>query len=695
MSAVATSAPARRRQADLNDLAIAAQRALGSDALAIVLTSASRSRSGECSPQIAAADGLPAVTLEDLQRGLSQLEGALDLSGRDLLSIPFLAGRRIAGAKIILSHGFAALLCAPVEFDHERIGTIYALKREPSPFANEQLIATFARQVSIAAGNRRLHRRTASLAGRLQSLVALDELVLSAHNFEELSRAINETVAPLFGAAKTGIMIWDERREVLQMMAGSFGAAEENTLSCQVNVFDSHSNSARVFTTGRAYISNHAEGDPGILQEYVSAFAIDRLLSAPLTMAGRPIGVLHLANKHEDFVIEDLQRAEFLMPRIAGAVELARTLFRLRRQQRLEEILSTVAVAVASGESVKDFLTPALAQLGEAVEASFLAMVPAEGLPALWRRDAASPLEEVVLGEVRGRPGMRAYVVGPQKAGDPGWAVFYAPVHLGRQRVGTLAALRTRGEPFAQEERHAIVRLANLAALSFATERYQQQRAELARLQERQRIADDLHDDVAQILFAAQLNLDAILEREQVDKLTAAGISRALGLLIRGDTAIRKVIHQLSTPGTADFGQRLAAVVAGVEQEFSLAIHLRLQQPAVAVAKGLRKSTTEALVKVARESLVNAAKHAGPCRVSVLLELTDRDRLLLSIVDDGVGPGGTPSDRGHGLGALRRIVDEHGGCLRIGRGPAGGTKVTASVPVPVAESTPATAGAEV
>jgi signal transduction histidine kinase len=687
MRAVLTSAPApssRHRKADLDGLAVAAQRALGSDAVVIVSSSPVRAGSSQPRTRTAAADGLPEGTLEDLQRGLTQLDGALDLSGRDLLSIPFLAGTRLAGAKIILSHGFAAVLCAPVELDDQRVGTIYALKREPGRFVNEVLISTFARQAAIATGNRRLHRRSASLAGRLQGLAALDELVLSAHNFNELSRAINETVAPIFGVAKTGIMIWDERREVLQMIAGSFGAKEENTLSCQVNVLDSHSNSARVFTTGRAYISNHAEGDAGIMQEYVDAFEIDRLLSVPLTMAGRPIGVLHLANKQEDFVVEDLQRAEALTPRIAGVVELARTLFRLRRQQRLEEILSRVAVAIASGEGVKDFLTAALAELGEAVEATFMAMVPAEGQPALWRK-SASPLEEVVLAEVRGRPGMRAYVVGPQKAGDPGWAVFYAPVHLGGQRVGTLAALRTRGEPFAQEERRAIVRLAGLAALSFATERYQQQRAELARLQERQRIADDLHDDVAQILFAAQLNLDAILEREQVDDLTAAGIARALGLLIRGDTAIRKVIHQLSSPGTADFGQRLAAVVVSVEQEFSLAIHLRLQQPSVPVANRLRKPAAEALLKVARESLVNAAKHAGPCRVSVLLELTDRGRLLLSVVDDGVGANGAPSDRGHGLTSLRRTVDEHGGCLRIGRGPAGGTKVTASLPVPVAE----------
>lgn len=673
-------------RSDLGELAAAAQRALGSDAVVVSFAAVERSPSGERLIGVAGVDGLSGRNLDDLRRGLTHLDAALDFGEREWIGIPFLAGTRIAGANIVLSHGFASVLVAPVEVEGQRLGAIYAFKREPRSFEREELIATFARQAAIAMNQDRL-QLDAAAAVRGQSLAALDELVLAAHNFAELCRAIEKAVTPLFDAEKTGIMVWDERREVLQMVGGSFGASEEVALSCQINVLDPHSNSARVFTTGRAYFTNDARNDPGIMQEYVSAFGIEKLLSTPLTLAGRPIGVLHVANPGEDFGVADLEQAEGLTPRIAGAVELARTLFRLRRQQRLEEILSQVAVAVASGESVTDFLNPALKGVGRAVEASFLAMVPTEGEPAIWRH-GASPLEEVVLDEVRRKPGMRAYVVGPQKAGDPGWAVFYAPVHLGRQRVGTLAALRTRGEPFARDERRAIVRLANLAALSFATERYQQQRAELARLQERQRIADDLHDDVAQILFAAQLNLDAILEREPAESTTAAGVERALGLLVRGDTEIRKVIHRLSNPASPDFDQRLAAVVVGVEQEFSVAIHTQFSDPAVEVANRLRRPPADALIKAAREALVNAAKHAGPCRVSVQLSLTERDRLLLTVMDDGVGAPRRNSEPGHGLASLRRTLDEHGGCLRVGRAPAGGTKVTASIPIPAEHTDP-------
>ena len=681
MSAPAAAPPATAGPAALDELAAATQRALAADAIVISRASATRSATGDRLLDVAGVDGLSGRNVDDLRRGLTHLDGAVDLGGREWVAIPFLAGTRIAGANIILSHGFASVLLAPVIADGERLGTIYAFKHAPTPFASEALIATFARQVAIALGSQRLDDAGEPPRGGHTSLAALDELALSAHDFAELSRAIQAAVTPVFRAEKTGIMVWDESREVLQMVSGSFGASRSVALSCQVKVLDPASNSARVFTTGSGYFCNAARGDAGIMQEYVTAFGIEKLLTTPLTLGNRPIGVLHIANPEEDFTVADVHRAAALTPRVAGAVELARTLFRLRRQGRLEEILSAVAVAVASGESISAFLRPALKDVGRAVEASFLALVPDGGEPLVWRH-GATPLEAVVLDEASRKPGMRAYVVGPEKAGDPGWAVFYAPIHVAGQRAGTVAALRTRGEPFARDERRALIRLAGLAALSFATERYQQQRAELARLQERQRIADDLHDDVAQTLFAAQLNLDGILEREAEDDPRAGEIERALGLLVRADTTIRKVIDRLSNPSSPDFDQRLAAVVAGVEQEFSVAINMQLSPDAVRAANALRRSPADALVKVSREALVNAAKHAGPCRIRIMLTTTDRERLLVTVMDDGVGRSRRArADRGHGLAALRRALDEHGGCLRIGKAPAGGTKVTASVPI--------------
>jgi signal transduction histidine kinase len=599
-----------------------------------------------------------------------QVEFATGLSAREL---PEFVPGEPEGPRAFFAERFEGVLGADLDLHGEHLGYLYALRRGAGPFDNEDLIHTFAAQVALALGAARYSELRAD---RHETWPSLDQLVLSAHSIDELGRTLTAVIGPHFGGARIGVMIADRQRGMLQMMPGAFGADERTVASHRVSFFDPRSNSARVFTTRLPYMSNASAGDSSIRQSYVDMFEIGRILTLPL----EGVGVLHLADSDRRFDLDDLLRAQELAPRIATVVELANTLFRLRRRQRMEETLAQLALAVASGESLHDFLPPALDELCEASDANLVALVP-DAAPAIIARrgEQRRDLERAVLAEAGTDPGMRAYVVGPRRAGDPGWAAFYAPVELGGARVGTLAALRVRGEPFARPERGSFVRLANVAALHHAAERYQQQRAQLARLHERQRIADDLHDDVAQILFAAQLSLDSILQVGGVDEGTAAEIARARSLLIRGDTAIRTVIHRLSRPPATDLGARLASVVSGVESEFSIAIHMDVRPDTKAAARYLRRPVGEALIRAAREALVNAAKHAGPCRIAVTLQVV-RNRLLLTIADDGLGRSAATSAPHHGLAALRTLIREQGGTLRLCNA-GGGTKVTVSVPV--------------
>lgn len=580
-------------------------------------------------------------------------------------------------------HGFRSLLSAPLEWEGERIGALHLLHAQPLGGEREMRdrITAFARHTALAVGFRRLRRRTARLSRDLESLTALDELVLSSQNWGEMDRALTESLAAITGAATGGIMIFDPDRELLQMMPGAFGVNEDVVASCQISVQDPRSNSARVINTGRPYMSNHAMNDPAILQEWVDLLRVDRLMSLPLTLASRRIGVLHLANKPSPFTPSDLERASLLAPRVATVVELARTMFRLRRQRQLEELLSKVAVGIASGKSMESLLAQAFDDLCAIIEATLVALVPAGRPPLVWRRERRESGVEKEVFAAADQQELAGGTLRPPVPGDPGFAAFYVPVDLASKRIATLCALRRRAEPFADEEQNALSRLASLAALAWAAEGYQQQRAELARLRERQRIADDLHDHVAQILFAAQINLESLLERPGVDGGVGAGITQARSLLVRGDTAIREVIHQLSRPHRADLGHRLALLVEGLEEEFGIRIHLELPEAVASAAKGMRKVIADAMVKVAQEAIVNAAKHAEPRAVTVRLQITRAGRLLLAVVDDGIGFCEPKRKHGHGLASVRRTLREHGGMLRVQAGPYGGTKVIASVPL--------------
>lgn len=666
MSAAASSRVSAN--GELTGVAGTAQRALASDALVILLLEPDRQ------PVVMASEGLSRGQRERLVPSLVELSASLE--GRRLLQVaadPSPAARRTG----LLRHGYVAALGAAAPLGPERQAAVLALRRESGQFENADLIEVFALQAATALDQRRRSERIVPEVERVQGLVRVDQLVRSATSVEGLSSALNEAVAPLFGAESTGLMVWDERRQVLRMLAGSFDADDATVAACQISADDFRSNSARVFSTGRGYLGNDVRREPALFKDLADDFALKRVLSVPLIVAGRPIGVLHLADKAQEFTAEDLDRAEALAPRIATVVEIAQAHMRLRNQRRLEEVLADVAVALASGVSVPEFLVPALAELGRVAEASLLALVRDDAAPILWRRgDARAEVERLVLAEAESQPGVRAYVVGPTSAAEPGWAAFHVPVHLGTQRIGTLVALRMGSGAFVQEERDAIVRLANLAALARATERYQQQRAELARLHERQRIAEGLHDDVAQLLFAAQLNLDVALEREDVDRAVAEGVSQTRALLVRADTTIRTVISRLSSPPAPDLALRLASAVSDVENVFSQPIHLEISPDAARVGKRLRRGVGDVLVQVARHTAMTAARREGPRRIGVSLEYSHPDSLVLTVDDDGVGD--TRRDT-RDITQLRQRIAELGGSLRVRHTSTGGTHVTARV----------------
>jgi signal transduction histidine kinase len=628
----------------LDAVAAAAARVTGSDAVVIVL------RAHDGSLRLGGETGLEPRELEALA-----------------VSLP-------AGDLGCLEWQFEGVLRAEITVEGRSAGAIVGLSRSAAEFEHPELINTFAVQLGLCLA---LASRPPVHDEMLKTWAMLDRLVLSVHGLRELGRALTTVIGPLFGGARVGVMIADHERRVLQMMPGAFDADDFDVASHQVGFLDPRSNSSRVFTTGLPYLSNASHGDASIRQEYVDVFGLSRLLTVPL----RDVGILHIADGASDFDLGDLTRAEALAPRIASIIELAATLYRTRRERRVEETICRAAVAVASGDSIHTVMEPALSELCEATEGDMIAFVLDETQPIVIAPGRRAPeIERAVLEEAGAGPGMRAYVVAPRAAGDPGWATFYVPVLLGGLRLGTLVALRLHGEPFSRWERRSFARLANVAALNYATERYQQQRAELARLQERQRLADDLHDDVAQILFAAQLSLDSILEQDELENDVARRISRARGMLIRGDTAIRTVIHRLSSPPAADIVTRLGSVVSGVEEEFSLAIHLHTAPEAAAAARGVGAGASDALMKAAREALVNAAKHAGPCRVDAKLEVRDASQLLLTISDDGRGAELTPPGKRHGLSSVERLIGEHGGWTSF-RSGEGGTVVTVAVPL--------------
>jgi signal transduction histidine kinase len=585
-------------------------------------------------------------------------------------------------------HAPGALLAAPIRSAGEVIGVLYAL-REGSPFADgaHAAIEAFAECAGLALGATRPDGMARLSSDRVAGSLSPEELVLKARDFEELVRWLLEHVCAVTGVTSSGVSLFDEQRNVLRLLPGSFRASEHAVSSAQFLVTDETKIGSRVFSSGEPYMANSMSEEPRVVLEYMELFKLERLMSLPLQVQGEMIGVLHLGNKPKPFTRKDLADAHDILRWVGTVLEVGRMVFNFRRQQRLERILGDYAAGIASGHGVRPLIARALAALSEQLHTDVTVLKPYSGGDAIvWRRpgvavDAAT--EEAVLHEAERCDELSTRVSEPSGAGDPGQALLVQPIKLGVARVATVCAYRGHAESFVSFERNVAARFASMTAVALRSERYRLQRAELTRLRERQRIANDLHDHAAQLLFIARLKLETVLEQDDTRGEGArAAIEEAHGLINRGDDAIRQVIHALMPAPTADLGSRFAALVEELEDEFDVPIHLDLAEEIREPMKSLRNGPGDVLLRVARETIVNAVKHGDACVVSVRLAPTrDGKALALTVRDDGIGISAEKKKASYGLNSLRHSLREHGGSLRVSRGELGGASVAAKMPI--------------
>lgn len=557
------------------------------------------------------------------------------------------------------------------------VGGLHVRCPDDGPVGRDPLLRAFARHIGLALTHRDASRPDDHC---LHTVLPWEDLSHLSAAIDEITARVTDIMRPLIGVTAVGITVWDADRGILRALPGSFGVDDDRlTASVTGPATNMLSAGTRVFASGLPYLSNDAGADPGVLQPYVEVFRIHRILSVPLAGHGHRVGVLHLVNKPTEFTPDDVAVVEGLAPQLTTAVELARSVGRMAAQQRLEGILTRTAVAIAAGAQAEDCLLPAFDELAAVTNASVVALVPRESAPLLRRKGQPNAdLERQLICAARELTHTSSGAF-PHRAGDPGWAALHAPVELHGERAATLSVLRRTGQPINEQEGDVVTRLASLVALAWTSERYQHQLAEIARLRERERIADELHDRVAQIFYAAQLGLDSALENTS-DPDDARSIAEVRDLLVHGDTAVREVIHRLGPVPEPSLARRLRREIEAVEEEFGVAVRVEIGEDDSLLAAP--RSIADVAVKIAREGMVNAAKHAGPCRIR-LEAGTDTGALVVAVHDDGFGLREKPADaQGMGLSSLHRAAEAAGGSVRVTTSTNGfGTRLTATFPI--------------
>ncbi|GFJ81671.1 hypothetical protein Phou_058510 [Phytohabitans houttuyneae] len=215
---------------------------------------------------------------------------------------------------------------------------------------------------------------------------------------------------------------------------------------------------------------------------------------------------------------------------------------------------------------------------------------------------------------------------------------------------------------------------AGQAALALERARAQDEREQLLLLEDRERIARDLHDVVIQRLFATGLQLQTAAQLATRPDV-AQRISGAVDDLDTTIRDIRTAIFELRTPANAALRTEIRDLVAGAAQSLGFRPELRLSGP---VDSAVPDDVRPDLLAVIRETLSNAARHAHATAVQVGVEAGD-GRLTVIVFDDGVGL--ADAEPSGGLVNLHDRAQLHGGEFAAMPGDPAGTRIVWSVPI--------------
>jgi len=211
-------------------------------------------------------------------------------------------------------------------------------------------------------------------------------------------------------------------------------------------------------------------------------------------------------------------------------------------------------------------------------------------------------------------------------------------------------------------------------------------RQENVRLEERTRIARELHDTLLQTVQGASMHLGAALFGIAEDSPLKRQMERSLQLMSRGIEEGRNAIQGLRSPGSHS-SEDLIVALSRIRQELQVSADIDFRVIVTGRQKRLPAQIQNEIYRIGREALVNAFNHSGAKRVELELEYSDND-LRMRVRDNGCGIDPQVLDKGldghWGLASMRERATRLGGLVKVLSSPTAGTEVQLCIPSSIA-----------
>ena len=260
-------------------------------------------------------------------------------------------------------------------------------------------------------------------------------------------------------------------------------------------------------------------------------------------------------------------------------------------------------------------------------------------------------------------------------AAVPDGPAMAAPLTASGTLHGVLIVARQAGRAaHPADDATLLSTFAGQAALALERARAQDERELLVVLEDRERIARDLHDVVIQRLFATGMQLQAVAP-QTLRPDTAKRINAAVDDLDATILDIRRSIFELRAPAGTTLRTELRDAIEAAAETRGFRPVLDVSGP---VDSAVPDDIAPEILAVVREALTNVARHADATTARVSIRAADGSVVLI-IEDDGVGI--DPSRARSGVVNMGERAHDLGGTFEVGPGEAGGTTVLWKVPI--------------
>ncbi|WP_241773275.1 GAF domain-containing sensor histidine kinase [Bacillus sp. LL01] len=265
-------------------------------------------------------------------------------------------------------------------------------------------------------------------------------------------------------------------------------------------------------------------------------------------------------------------------------------------------------------------------------------------------------------------------------------SVVYAPLIFENETIGCFVVTKSRTKSFTVEDTRAVATIANQLAGFFKTKQLVKEQERRVILEERNRIAHDIHDGIAQSLAGAVMKLDTSLKKMDSNPVEARQLIADSNNRLRESLKdVRDSIYALKPYPTEQLGFHTAIErkIVQLKKDQTLGLNIKLE---IRGERGpISPMTEKVMFDVFQESVQNCIKHAKATDLHILVSYK-RDHILLKMTDNGVGFSlyhamiKAMNEPHYGILQMNEAAEKIGAALQIESGPNEGTEIILTVP---------------